>query len=122
MNNYVFGMLVTWALFGSAWVMILFHCLYVYGKAYVHDTKVDGTPSQFIPDSSEKWIGIPHTMADTGFVLFFWLGLGFLGGAVWPIAWPAIFCIGVLRGARTCVRFQTSYKAHKHDKETGEIA
>ena len=119
---YWFGAEATWALAALCWILITGHVLYVYAEAFVHDEKVKGVPNKFI---YEMWKSLKyerHSGGDTLAVLLIGFCAGLVGGLVWPIAWPAAFCIGALRGTRTYVRFQKSYKAHKHDKETGWIA
>ncbi len=118
MNDiYVFGLFTTWALSGVVWIYVLGTVLWFHAKAYIHDEKVSRKgPSKFVPYSSY------YDGGDGAFAIIIGFLIGMFGGLAWPLFWPVVICIGLLNGARKFIRFQKTYQAHKHDKETGLIA
>ena len=118
MNFYVFGMFSTWALVGAFWIYLLGVVLHFHIKAYIHDEKV----SRKGPDNKFIFYTSYYDGGDGAFALVIYFFGGLAGGGIWPLFWAVVVCVVLLNSARKFVRFQSSYQAHKHDKETGLIA
>ena len=118
MNVYQFGIFWTWGLYAALFVWILGNVLFACARAYVFEKEI-GKPTMFLPYDSGS-----HFNDDPGAIVFPLIGyvlLGVVSGFAWPVFWLAAFVWGALYSARVFVRFQKSYQAHKHDKESGAV-